>query len=160
MWKVKCYTHVLWHCLTDIREDIGNRTRRDEFDETVARKHFLTRQDVNNIRRKVQDNQVIRHEDDATSVSIRIAELQQEPFNHILVYKPQGMSDNQYPSLPMESFILVMQTEFQMQLYRKYAQKILCIDSTHCTNAYWFKLITCLVQDEFCSGQYDVLWIT
>ena len=41
-----------------------------------------------------------------------------------------------------------------------YGQKILCIDSTHCTNAYQFKFITCLVQDEFCSGQYTVLWIT
>lgn len=139
-------------CIVDIREDIGNRTRRDEFDQTVARKHYLTRQDVNNIRRKVKDTQVMRHQDDATSVSLVVAELQQEPFNPVLVYKPQGVLDNQYPSLPMESFILIIQTEFQMQLYRKYAHKILCIDSTHCTNAYRFKLITCLVQDEFCSG--------
>ena len=27
--------HALWHCLIDIREDTENRTRRDEFDETV-----------------------------------------------------------------------------------------------------------------------------
>ena len=106
----------------------------------------------------MKDNQVIRHQDDATSVSLAIAELQQEPFNPILVYKPQGMSDSQCTSLPMESFILIIQTEFQMQLYRKYAHKILCIDSTHCTNAYRFKLITCLVQDEFCSGNIQGIY--
>ena len=138
--------------LTDIREDIGNRAKRNEFEQTVGRKHYLTRQDINNIKRNVQDNQVIRHQDDATSVSIRVAELQQEPFNPVLMYKPQGVSDSQFPSLPQESFILIVQTEFQMQLYRKHAHKILCIDSTHCTNAYRFKLITCLVQDDYCSG--------
>ena len=82
----------------------------------------------------------MRHQDDATSVSLVVAELQQESFNPILVYKPQGTLDSQYPSLPVDSFILIIQTEFQMQLYRKYAHKILCIDSTHCTNAYRFKL--------------------
>ena len=128
--------------------------RRDEFEQTVGRKHYLSRQDINNIKRNVHDNQVIRHQDDATSVSIRVAELQQEPFNPVLAYKPQGTSHSQFPSLPLESFILIIQTEFQMQLYRKYAHKILCIDSTHCTNAYRFKLISCLVQDEFGTGSY------
>ena len=90
-------------CIVDIREDIGNRTRQDEFDQTVARKHYLTRQDVNNIRRKVKDTQVMWHQDNATSISLVVAELQQEPFNPVLVYKPQSMLDNQYPSLPMES---------------------------------------------------------
>lgn len=149
---------VLWYCLADVREDIGNRTRRDDFNQTVGRKHYLTRQDVNNIKRKVYDNQVIRHQDDATSVSIRVAELQQEPFNPILLFKPQGEPDGQYPTLSIESFIRIMQTEFQMQLYRKYAHKILCIDSTHYTNAYRFKLISCLVQDEFSSGWY-IVWV-
>ena len=147
---------ILQHCLADVREDIGNRTRRDDFNQTVGRKHYLTRQDVSNIKRKLHDNQVIRHQDDATSVSIRVAELQQEPFNPILLFKPQGEPDSQHPTLSIESFILIMQTEFQMQLYRKYAHKILCIDSTHCTNAYRFKLISCLVQDEFGSGWYIV----
>ena len=61
--------------------------------------------------------QVMWHQDDATSVSLVVTELQQESFNPILVYKPQGTLDSQYPSLPVESFILIIQTEFQMQLY-------------------------------------------
>lgn len=105
----------------------------------------------------MKDSQIMRHQDDATSVSLVVAELQQEPFNPILVYKPQGILDNQYPSLPTESFTLIIRMEFQMQLYREYAHKILCIDSTHCTNAYQFKLITCLVQDEFCSGNVRII---
>ena len=75
-----------------------------------------------------------------------------EPFNPVLVYKQQGMVMPEYPTLASDSFVLAIQTEFQMRLYRRYSSKILCIDATHGTNAYWFKLITCIVVDEFSQG--------
>ena len=56
------------------------------------------------------------------------------------------------PSLKKNSFILTVQTEFQMELYQQFSNKILCTDATHSTNAYQFKLITFLVQDEFNQG--------
>lgn len=93
-----------------------------------------------------------RHENDATSVSIIVRELQQEPFDPVLIYKPQGDTHDQYPKVSKDSFILVLQTKFQMELYKKYAGKIICIDATHRTNAYRFKLITCVVQDSFGMG--------
>ena len=62
----------------------------------------------------MKDTQFMLHQDDATSASLLVGELQQEPFDPVLVYKPQSVLDNQYPSLPMESFILIIQTEFQM----------------------------------------------
>lgn len=83
------------------------------------------------------------------SVSILVQELQQEPFDPILIYKPQG---NESSTLSKDSFILAVQTEFQAELYRKFSSKILCIDATHSTNAYRFKLITCVVPDEFSQG--------
>ena len=58
----------------------------------------------------------------------------------------------EYPTLGSDSFILAVQTEFQMKLYREYSSKILGIDATHGTNAYWFKLITCIVVDQFDQG--------
>ena len=76
--------------ITDIRQDVGNRTKRNEFLESVSRKHFLNKCDIRNIRIKVQDRLVIRHQDDAQSVYLAVAELQQEPFNPVMAFKVQG----------------------------------------------------------------------
>ena len=81
-----------------------------------------------------------------------MAELQQENFNPILMYKAQGELDLSFPSLSSDSFVLALQTEFQLELYTKFASSVLCVDSTHGTNAYNFKLITCIVADEFGQG--------
>jgi hypothetical protein len=87
------------------------------------------------------------------SVNFLVQELQQEPFDPILIYKPQGMLKEECPTLSRDSFVLAVQTEFQVELYRKFSNKILCIDATHTTNAYRFKLITCMVPDEFGQGR-------
>ena len=50
--------------------------------------------------------------------------------------------------------MLALQTKFQLQQYEKYAATVLCIDSTHGTNAYKFKLITVMVADEFGHGEH------
>ena len=81
-----------------------------------------------------------------------VQELQQEPFDPILIYKPQGMLKEDYPTLSNDSLVLAVQTEFQMKLYRQFSSTILCIDATHTTNAYRFKLITIMVPDEFGQG--------
>ena len=60
----------------------------------------------------------------------------------------------EHPTLPEESFILAFQTEFQLELYKQHASTILCIDSTHGTNQYRFKLITVVVPDDLGKGQY------
>ena len=85
-------------------------------------------------------------------------ELQSESFNPILFYKPQGCESELKPFLKKDSFLLAIQTEFQMDLYQQFSHKILCIDATHSTNAYRFKLITCLVQDDFSQGTYNRLY--
>ena len=48
----------------------------------------------------------------------------QQLFRTTLLLAHCEQMDNQYASLPMESLILIIQTEFQMQLYRKYAHKM------------------------------------
>ena len=52
---------------SDVRESVGHRSKRQDFDQAVSRKHFLTNQDVRNVRRSVLDRQIKRHENDATS---------------------------------------------------------------------------------------------
>ena len=81
-------------------------------------------------------------------------ELRGEPYNPVLIYKPQGTKDPHYPMVSDETFILALQTKFQMELYEKHASTILCIDSTHGTNQYRFKLITCIVPDDHGKGKH------
>ena len=137
-----------------MKENVGYRVNRQDFDQTVSQKHFLSTQDIRNIKLSVQENQVKRHENDATSV---VQELEMEPFYPVLVYKRQGMVMPEYPTLGSDSFVLAIQTEFQMKMYREYSSKILCIDATHGTNAYRFKLITCIVVDQFNQGSNIII---
>ena len=154
-YSVTCHGYAFLNTcklLQDIRENVGDRDKRHEFQETMSRKHFLSAQDVRNLRRKVEEDRILRHSNDSTSTTIRVKELQQENFDPILFFKEQGVFNSAYPELPDDSFVLAIQTEFQKQLYVKNAHKILCVDSTHGTNAYRFKLITCVVPDQFGQG--------
>ena len=131
---------------------MGDRTNRDYFDSCVTRRHFLTKTDIKNIQTKVKDFSIKRHQNDAASVNLIVEELRNEPFDPILIYKPQGRVEPQYPMLQVETFVLAIQTKFQKDLYEAHASTILCIDSTHGTNQYRFKLITCIVPDDHGKG--------
>ena len=86
----------------------------------MCRKHFLAKGDINNIRVKVKDTVVKRHENDAVSVTMLVSELREEPFDPVLIFKPQGIHCPEYPTVPTESFMLALQTELQLELYREY----------------------------------------
>ena len=90
-----------------------------------------------------------------------IKELQAEPYNPILLYKPQGITDSNLSTISKDGFILALQTEFQRDLYRQYASTVICVDSTHKTNAHDFKLVTLLVVDEYGEGIYNLsnVWL-
>ena len=119
--------------------------------ETVKRKHLVTKQDCYNQRKKL-GWKTSRHADDAISVDMLVKELRAESYNPVLLYKPQSITDNKLSSVSKDRFILALQTEFQRDLYHWYASTVICIDSTHKTNAYDFKLVTLLVVDEYGEG--------
>ena len=62
-------TTVLINFNIDVREGVGDRDKRSDFLQSVSRKHFITKQDVRNIRSKVKDPLIMRHKHDPTSVS-------------------------------------------------------------------------------------------
>lgn len=132
----------------DVHEDVGNRQNRKDF-QSAARRHFLSKGDITNITVKIDDHIIKQHENDATSVTLFVTELQEEKFDPVLFFKPQGHKSTEYPNVPEESFILALQTEFQLNLYKQHALSIPCIDSTHGTNQYQFKLITVVLPDDF-----------
>ncbi len=82
--------------------------------------------------------------------------LQSENYNSVLLYKPQGSFQEEMHRICADSFVLAIQTQFQREIFQKFGSEILCIDSTHSTNAYGFKLITCLVADHHGQGTCTV----
>ena len=97
---------------TDIRSNIGHRENRHSFAKEVKRKHLITTQDIANIKRKVIDHTIMRHEDDALSVKMIVSECRKEAFDPILLYKPQHSSSPDFPSLPVDAFVLAIQTNW------------------------------------------------
>jgi len=81
-----------------------------------------------------------------------VEELRNELYNPVLIYKLQGRSDPQFPTLQDDTFVLAIQIKFQKDLYEVHASTIFYIDSTHGTNQYQFKLITCVVPDDYGKG--------
>ena len=79
------------------------------FKSNVKRKHLVSKQDCYNKRKKLSCN-TSRHADDAISVNILINELQNEDYNPIVIYRPQGAPD---PDVPFseDQFVLAIQTK-------------------------------------------------
>ena len=69
----------------------------------------------------------------------------------VIAYKVCGRKDEKHLLLKEENFLLVLMTEFQADMFAKFSA-LSCIDSTHKTNEYGYKLITLLVIDEFRKG--------
>lgn len=124
---------------------MGGRHKRGKFDEDVKRKHFITRQDCCNSSRKVRNFKNHRHDNDAISVNRIVSELQLENPSPILVYTPPG------------NLFLVIMTEFQANLFAQFSY-LVCVDSTHKTNEYGYKLITLMVIDEFRNGTIKLVF--
>ena len=153
--KVKILTSAFYNYDTDIRADIGGRHQRHNFEEMASRRHFVTRQDCHNACRKVRDFRNHRHVNDAVSVDRIVRELKLEKPCPVIAYKPLGSKDKKYPSLKDENFLLVLMTAFQANLFKKFST-FACVDSTHKTNEYGYKLISLLVVDEFRKGTVSI----
>ena len=106
-----------------------------------------------NICRKLNDFSRHRHSEDAVSVQRIVEELELECPSPILFYKAQGEKDAEHPKLAEDTFLLIIMTSFQAGLFEMFCSKIVCLDSTHKTNQYKFKLITAVVPDEYHNGK-------
>ncbi|GFT80353.1 c2H2-type domain-containing protein [Nephila pilipes] len=123
----------------------------------LSRIHLTTRQDVMNIKRSFGlTNQ--RHADDATSVKLMLEEMAElGEDNPVLGFKFQGSMPPGFEEFDDEDYFLALQHPLQKEMMRKFGEQIICVDSTHGTNCYDFKLITVLVVDDFGEG-FPVAW--
>ena len=122
--------------------DIDNRQGSN-----LKQRHFITMKDIHNIKSRQIQISTDRHTDDATSVHLRVIDLQKSPSNPVLLYKQQQVV-NEDINLNKDDFMLVLMTNEQSENYEKFAPYVLCIDSTHGTNQYQFYLITILVVND------------
>ncbi|XP_048735607.2 uncharacterized protein LOC125651055 [Ostrea edulis] len=136
--------------LDKVRDKFSDRNNRDDLTD-LKHYHLIDRKTIHNLKQKIIDSSVIRHSDDATSTFLRVDALRKEIFDPILIFKQQNVDDSKI-GLAKEDFMLAIMTKQQLDMYEKHAPIILCMDSTHKTNLYSFKLITLLVPDEFRRG--------
>ncbi|XP_062596991.1 uncharacterized protein LOC134258447 isoform X1 [Saccostrea cucullata] len=139
--------------LDKIREKFSGRDNRDNL-EDIKYYNLIDRKTIHNLKRKLADPSIIQHSNDAISTYLKVEMLKREKFNPILIFKQQDIDNNPSvtPGLRKEDFMLAFMTKQQLEIYQKFANRILCMDSTHKTNSYSFKLITLLVPDQFRKG--------
>ena len=107
--------------------------------------------------RKLHDFSDHRQFEDAVSVDRIVSELKQETPTPVLLYKPQGRTDPEFPMLAEGTFLIVLMTNFQASLFEAFSDRITCLDSTHKTNQHRFKLLTIVVPDEYRNGKMSNL---
>ena len=96
-------------CNSDIREEIGERHHRNEFDEVVSRKHFITRQDCHNACLKVHDFTNHKYSNDAVSVDrINCSGTPVRNPSAAIAYKPQRLLKEECSLLRDSNFLLVL----------------------------------------------------
>ena len=124
----------------------------------LNREHLITKQDMHNIKNQYNIEGVTRHANDLISVCAWVEELKSIPYNPVLLFKAQGEAQTEdLNNIGNNDFILAIQTQFQRDLLVTYGHTCVCMDSTHGSNMYDFKLITILVLDEFGEG-LPVAW--
>lgn len=115
--------------------------------EKLERKNLITRRDVINIKNafNISIADGVRHADDAKSVDLWVNSEQQD----VIYYKKQSTG---HRLLKDEDFCLIIMTNSQQVMLKKFGQNIIAIDSTHGINNYDFELTTLVVVDEFREG--------
>ena len=139
--------------IKDLREGHGSRESRDQ-EFHIKKTHFISKLQVSKIACKLKISRRL-HPDDATSVYMMVQQLMQEKYDGVLMHKPEnGNVVKGLPNWLTDSplFVLGHMTKEQEEQLKKNAYQIVCIDSTHETNQYKFKLVTVLVPDEFHKG--------
>jgi len=121
----------------------------------IQRLHLTNRQDVINICQQYgvnpsESQSLTLHQDDVISVEAWIAaEKENKDTCRVLFYKEQGIL---YDGLAEDDFVLVIQTPYQRDIFKKFATDRICIDSTHGTNAHDFQLTSIFVVDQMEQG--------
>ena len=143
-------------------EKIVDEIRDVSLSDGIKRQHLIVKQDIRNIARVLNLDNIQKHSNDQTSVALWVNEAISQDYNPVLVFKPQGQENaviGTTDNLASENFILGIQTEFQHDVMGKFTGscRVICIEATYGTNVYDFYLITEMVLDDYGEG-VPVAW--
>lgn len=125
--------------MDEVREHFSDRDKRDKL-EDLKYYHLIDKKTIHNLKTKLADSIIIQDSNDAISTALKVEALQQELYNPVLLFKQQDAEDASN-ILNKKDFLLALMTKQQMEMYENFANIILCMDSTHKTNSYSFKVI-------------------
>ena len=124
----------------------------------IGRDHLISEKDLNNIRKLFNTDGIQKHPNDLVSVLTIVEEMQTLDYNVILIFKQQSENPiEKYKFLDINDFLLVLQTEFQREMFVKYGKNGVCMDATYNVYDYNFHLITVIVLDDYQEG-IPVAW--
>ena len=113
-----------------------NNIYRETSSEVISKRHLLKKSNVSDIHRHMNYGRRL-HPNDSTSTYLLVKKLQEEDFNAVLLYIPQGDKVVIGPKIYNEQdvgknlFAIGLQTKQQLDMFIKHSNKIVCIDSTH-----------------------------
>ncbi|GFS78762.1 uncharacterized protein NPIL_585391 [Nephila pilipes] len=124
-------------------DNILDEIRNSISDAGLERVHLLTKKDLHTIEKSFNlSSNSVKHENDGVSVDMWVREMQNSENPCILFYKTQGSTCTQYSFLKENDFVLIIMTEAQGEILKKFSSDCICIDSTHGVNGYGFELTT------------------
>ncbi|GFU32061.1 uncharacterized protein NPIL_606511 [Nephila pilipes] len=134
-------------------DNILDEIRNSISDAGLERVHLLTKKDLHNIEKSFNlSSNSVKHENDGVSVDMWVREMQNSENPCILFYKTQGSTCTQYSFLKENDFVLIIMTEAQGEILKKFSSDCICIDGTHGVNGYGFELVTLLTIDDLRQG--------
>jgi hypothetical protein len=130
---------------------------RNQLDGSLQRLHIISKKDLHNIERSFNLNKPERmHADDATSVDALVHSYDDKDNTPFIAYKRQGtttfdiLPENISSPLSADDIFIAIMDDAQSQMLVTYGSgdmSVICVDSTHGTNAYDFHLTTIMVLD-------------
>nr|XP_023014901.1 uncharacterized protein LOC111504553 isoform X1 [Leptinotarsa decemlineata] len=132
-------------------DEVLNDVRDNVVVENLDRLHLLTRQDLFNIERKYNlSKDCVRHSNNCSSVAAWVEKARQKSYYSVVrFYKGQGEESDIYSDvIEPQDFLLIIMNEAQLNVFKKYGNYCVCVDSTRRLNPLDFELITVMVPYE------------
>lgn len=119
----------------------------------LQKKHLLTHKKIYNISQKYGVLYRHRfHNTDAVSVDMMVNNYNKHSPEPVLFYKLQDTEHPEYPQLNKDDFLLIVCTNTQAAMLKRFRSNKICVEATHGTNAYKLNFTTIVVIDEFGEG--------
>ncbi|KAF7371998.1 SWIM-type domain-containing protein [Mycena venus] len=118
---------------------------------------FIELRDIRRIEKEIEAEAIRLHPDDGQSTTLWVQRLRDK--GHLLAFKSKTDPVPPGSNLAHNLFLLVIQTNWQRQIFAKYGDKLVCIDATHNVTMYEnLNLTTLVVRDKWGHG-VPVSWM-